>query len=402
MIPRLKPYFGSEEIVAVFSPYNGAVAEFERSFARLFEAKYALAFPYGRSGLYVLFKALDIEKAEVIIPAYTCVVVAHATVLSGNLLRFVDISLEDYNMDLDRVEKAINENTKAILATHIFGYPLNTERLKEIVGQRDILIIHDCAHSFGARFEGKYVCNEGAAAIFGLNISKQISSVFGGMVTTNDEAIYTRLKTYRDEHFTKPSPFKQLRKLAYFLTTYPTFAQTLYGLVSFLEEDTSLLDAFTRYYRDDRIDMPSDSLEFLGKLEARVGLAQLEKYAEISERRREIAHFYDEHLRDLAGIELPPLVEGATYSHYVPRVKDRVAVMGGMKRYGVQLGQLIEYSIPHMAAYRPYVSDRDEFQNSYLCSKTTINLPNYPALTQDDLIYIVERLRAVVRDLGGI
>src|SRR5512138_2304565 len=99
MIPRLKPFLGKEEFLAALRPAKDAVANFEQAFAEKFEARYALAFSYGRSALWAFFKALELEKAEIIMPAYTCVVVAHAAVLSGNIPRFVDIDLTDYNMN---------------------------------------------------------------------------------------------------------------------------------------------------------------------------------------------------------------------------------------------------------------------------------------------------------------
>ncbi|MFC2056496.1 DegT/DnrJ/EryC1/StrS family aminotransferase, partial [Chloroflexota bacterium] len=121
-----------------------------------------------------------------------------------------------------------------------------------------ILIVQDCAHSFGATFHEKNVCNEGDTAIYGLEIGKYISSVFGGMLTTNDDDIYERVKHYRDEHFTKPSPVKQFSKLLYLMATYVAFNNTFYGFVNFLEENTPFLNKFTKYYRESRIDFPED------------------------------------------------------------------------------------------------------------------------------------------------
>jgi len=393
VIPRLKPFFGLDEIRAAFSRQDDAVSAFEQSFARTFGSKYVLAFPYGRSALYALFKALSIEDGEIIVPAYTCVVVPHAVVLSGNIPRFVDITLRDYTMDLDLLEEAVTPKTRVIIPTHLFGYPMNIDRVNEIASRADqkVLIIQDCAHSFGATFRGENVCSQRDAAIFGLNISKYISSVFGGMLTTNDDDIYERVKQYRDSHFTKPSPVKQFRKLLYLMAVYLAFNNTFYGFVNFLEENTPFLNRFTKYYHGDRIDFPKDFSVNLGDLEARVGMAQLEKYSRIRQRRREIAEYYNEHLQEVEGIELPPIVEGATYSHYVTRVENRREVMDRMRKEGIQLGELIEYSIPHLEAYRKYKDG--EFPNSYVCSQTTINLPNYPGLTDEDLARIIGKIK---------
>src|SRR5271157_5812409 len=115
MIPRLKPFLDRREFLAACSPKRDAVELFEREFALLFGARHAIAFPYGRTALWAIFKALAIEEKEVVIPAYTCSVVAHAVVLSGNIPRFVDITLYDYNMDLSKVEGVINDRTAAVV-----------------------------------------------------------------------------------------------------------------------------------------------------------------------------------------------------------------------------------------------------------------------------------------------
>jgi perosamine synthetase len=401
LIPRFKPYLGREELLAAIRPQENAVVRFENEFARTFEAKHAIAFPYGRSGLWAFFKALEIEGAEVIMPAYTCVVVAHAIVLSDNIPRFVDITLYDYNMDLDQVERMINERTQAIIATHLFGYPLNVDRLSEMVRIAEtrwghkIWIVQDCAHSFGARWRGKLVCNEADAALFGFNISKTITSIFGGMITTNDSKLYEKLRAFRDKHFPKPKLLKRIRRMFYLLAIYPAFNKHVYGLVNWLEEETKLLDRLTKaYHLDERIHFPPDHLDQMLNIEAKVGSVQLRKYPEIVRQRQENAFYYDQHLRDIPCIELPPLVEGATYSHYVVRVPNRKAVVAAMRLRGIQLGQLIEYSIPHMQAYTSYVSEHPSFPASLRFSRTTVNLPNYPGLSDRDMSTIIAGLRA--------
>jgi perosamine synthetase len=80
MIPRIKPYFGFKELAAIFSKDQNAVRDFEEKFAAKFKAGHAVAFLYGRSGLYALLKCLGIKDSQVIVPAYTCVVVANAVV----------------------------------------------------------------------------------------------------------------------------------------------------------------------------------------------------------------------------------------------------------------------------------------------------------------------------------
>jgi dTDP-4-amino-4,6-dideoxygalactose transaminase len=380
MIPRFKPYLGKEELFALFKFNKNAVIEFEERFAEKFNVKIALSFSYGRSALWAFFKAMEIEGAEVIMPAYTCSVVAHAVVLSGNRPRFVDITLHDYNMNLDHVDAAISSNTRAIIATHIFGYPLDVDRLKEIVSQGElrfghkIWIIQDCAHSFGAEWKGVSVCNEGDIAIFGLNISKIITSIFGGMLTTNNNEVAKKIRHFRDQNFHEKGLLKGLKRRIYLLAVFIAFKSTIYGLVKWLQEQTPLLDKLTKaYHLDDKIHFPPDYLDKMLAVEALVGLEQLKKYDRIISRRREIAKLYADVFSGYPGWVLPPIIDGATYSHYVVRVNDKEKVLADFAKMNVELGELIDYSIPQLPLYET-VTDRS-FPFSALCSTSVVNLP---------------------------
>jgi perosamine synthetase len=401
MIPRFKPYLAKEELLAVFQWQEQAVAHFEEEFARTFGARYAIAFVYGRSGLWAFFKALGIENAEVIMPAYTCAVVAHATVLSRNIPRFVDITLYDYNMDLDQVEAAINERTRGIIATHLFGYPLDVERLQEIVQCAEnkyghkIWVVQDCAHAFSSRWQGRLVCNESDIALFGLNISKMMTSIFGGMMTTNDSELHKKLRTFRDEHFVKAGLMKRIRRSLYLLAVYLSFKRRIYKLVNWLEEETSMLDRFTKaYHLDEKIHIPPDYLDQMLDVEAQVGRAQLRKYPEIVRHHQANAQFYNRHLQGNSVWFLPPMVEGATYSHYVLRVQDRDLWLGALRKAGVQLGRLIQYSIPETLPYRKYADG--VFLNAHHAMNTTVNLPVYFGLNEADRQRVVKAMLSVV------
>ncbi|MEG3603668.1 MAG: DegT/DnrJ/EryC1/StrS family aminotransferase, partial [Verrucomicrobiota bacterium] len=139
------------------------VGKFESEFAEKFEAVDAVAFPYGRSAQWAFLKALEIENAEILMPSYTCSVVAHAVTLSGNKPKFVDIDLHDYNMNLQQAESLINERTRGIIATHTFGYPQDLERLERMVENAEkrfghkIWLMQDCCHAFGAQWRGRTV-----------------------------------------------------------------------------------------------------------------------------------------------------------------------------------------------------------------------------------------------------
>jgi perosamine synthetase len=385
MIPRIKPYFNHKEIFAVFHAGHNTVEEFEKEIASRLKTKYGVAFLYGRSGLYALLKCMGIKGSEVILPAYTCVVAANAVVYSGNIPKFVDISLDNYGMDLDLLEKAINGRTKAIIGTSLFGYPYNADRLREIIKRsgREILLIQDCAHSLGAERNGRLLCNIGDAALFAFSINKEISSIYGGMITTNNEEIYERLKKYRDENFGSPSAGQSLKMFSLFLTTHVAFFSAFYGITNFLEKHTAILDPITKYYKEDTIDMPKDFLDKLPAINACIGSIQLDKYDAIKEKRRAIARFYSEALKNLNGITPPRLIEGATYLYCTLLIDNRERFIEYMSKKNIEIGKYVEYAIPYMKAYEKYKTG--DYPNSLLCSRNIINLPCHPSLSWHDL-----------------
>jgi dTDP-4-amino-4,6-dideoxygalactose transaminase len=374
MIPRLRPDLTWRELAAALRPPSGDdVAAFEAAFAREMGQRQGIAFPYGRTGLIMLLHALGLQDAEVICPAYTCVVVAHAIVRSGNRPVFVDCRQGDFNMDLEAAERLITPRTRALVATSLFGFPVDLDRLDALRSKHPhVRIIQDCAHSFACEWNGRPVQREGDAAMFGLNVSKLMTSVFGGMVTTDDEALAQRLREIRRQRLVNPGLRKSLRRLLYLAAVYPAFHPKLYGVVLALQE-ARLLNRFTAYYDESLIDMPADYLEAMSRVEARVGLVQTARYRDIVAKRRSRQLQWRRLLSGDGSLSLPPDVAGATYSHFVALAADRAATVASWRARGVQLGELIEYSIPTMPAYRPY--QHGDFPVSAHYARHTVNFP---------------------------
>ena len=378
MIPRFKPSLCFREILALFRPNKGMVAKFENEFAQKFEAVDAVAFPYGRSAQWAFLQALEIENAEILIPSYTCSVVAHAVTLSGNKPRFVDIDLNDYNMNLAEAESLINERTRAIIATHTFGYPQDLDRLEAMVEKAEkryghkIWLMQDCCHAFGAQWRGRTVGTSGDVAIYAFNISKIMTSIFGGMLTFQCKDLADKVRQWRDANFKKPGLLKSLMRRIYLLSVYLAFNSIAYRLTWWLQHKTPLLNKLTKaYHLDEKIHFPPDYLDEMLDVEAAVGLVQLRKYPAIIERRRKKAKWYDQNLERRTDWEFPPTVEGATYSHYTIRVPNRNEIIDEYAQQGIHLGELIQYSIPHLSCYNSY----EDYPHSKRVCNETINFP---------------------------
>jgi dTDP-4-amino-4,6-dideoxygalactose transaminase len=405
LIPRFRPDIGRAELAALLRSHAGAVERFEAAFAHAFGAAEAVAFPYGRSALWAFLEALDLRDGAVVMPAYTCSVVAHAVSLSSNRPRFVDIRLSDYNMDLDLLEAAIDADTHAVVATHLFGYPLDLERLEAIVARAEarfghkIWLVQDCAHAFGATLNGRLVGSSGDVALYGLNVSKTMTSIFGGMLTFRDSALAGRVRAWRDAHFRSPGAVKSLARRLYLVAAAVAFLDPVYGVTHWLQHETSLLDRLTRsYHLDNLVHFPADHLDRMTDVEAAVGMEQLRRYpAGIAHRRRNAAH-YASALTPRPGVVLPPIVEGATYSHYVVRVPDRSAMVAAMARRGIELGELIQYSIPELDAYRGV---GPAMPLSAQASRTTVNLPVDPSIDDARRARVVAAFNEASDEISG-
>lgn len=380
MIPRFKPQYGLDEWLAALAPTHGNIPLYESAFANKFGCSEGIMFAHGRSAIYALLKEWGLENVEVICPAYTCVVVPNAIVLSGNVPVFVDCEDGGFNMSIEGIRQALTEKTRVIIPTHLFGYAMDVHAIDALVHEAEkkfghkIYVIQDCAHSFGAKWQGELVTRYGDAAIFGLNISKIINSIFGGMVITQDADLAKKLRDWRSKHTIKIGLSKSFKRLLYFMAVNIAFNSMVYGLVNWLERK-GLLDRFTKYYEEDRIDFPDDWDQYPSEIEARIGLMQLSKYDAIIEKRKHTARKLIDEMAQRDDILILPYNEQATYSHIVARVNDRDAWVEKYRKQGIQLGILIEYSIPMMKAYEKYRKTLPVNANRY--AQSMINFPVY-------------------------
>ncbi len=378
--PRLKPNYSLSDWRAAFGFFRSdSVADFERNFAQKFENRYGVMFQHGRTGLYALLKVWGLKNDEVVCPAYTCVVVPTAVVLSGNIPVFVDCGKGSFNMDTSLLEKAITKKTRAVIVTHLFGYPMDTLKINKIVKESEkkyghkIYVIQDVAHSFGAKWKGRYVTTFGDASIFGLNISKMINSIFGGMVLTDDEDTRNKLLIWRHSNTVKKGFFKEIKRLVYFISVNIAFNSYVYGFVNFLERK-GFLDRFVKYYEEGKLSFPDDWNCFPSKIEARVGLNQLKKYDMIVSGRVGNALKWKEKLHGKDVIFLKDY-EGCTFSHCTGLSVNREELLEKYRQMGFQLGIIVEYSVPYMKAFSKYA--RGEYPVSLDYSKKSVNFPNW-------------------------
>ncbi|AUN99925.1 hypothetical protein C0V70_17800 [Bacteriovorax stolpii] len=370
MIPRFRPNLGWGEFKKIFSlTPKSEVQDFEEEFSAFMGQKYARSFSYGRMALYAFLKAHQIEKKEIILPAYTCIVMAHAIEESGNHSVFVDVRKEDLSMDFELLKKAISKETAAIVFTSLYGAPVNLGEVQFIKEHYPhIKIIQDCTHLLNGKSQGKTIAHFGDMALFGLGLSKPVTSVFGGMLTTNDAELIKQIDSVKT-HLFSDSVGRGLFKRVYLFLAFVAFWKPFYSVTNFLER-YGFIDYFVKLFDVNKIEIPKDSFQNLSSFEASIGRLQLEKFAETAESIQAVTGIYQQ------GLKVPKIdvTEGIVVSHYNILIKNRESYMESMLSHGIQVGDMYNYSLPELKPYQghKYLSGHNYSQN---VAREIVNLP---------------------------
>jgi CDP-6-deoxy-D-xylo-4-hexulose-3-dehydrase len=191
------------------------VFEFEKQFASYLGVKHCVMVNSGSSANLLMVAALFYSKNpelaikagdEVIVPAVSWSTTYYPLYQYGLKIKFVDINLETLNFDLDALHKAITDKTRLIMAVNLLGNPNDFARIKSIIGSRKIILIEDNCESLGARFEGKQAGTFGVMGSYSSFFSHHISTMEGGIISTDDEELHHILLSLRAHGWTRNLP----------------------------------------------------------------------------------------------------------------------------------------------------------------------------------------------------
>ncbi|MEO0358833.1 MAG: DegT/DnrJ/EryC1/StrS aminotransferase family protein, partial [Pseudomonadota bacterium] len=180
--------------------------EFEKEFAAFADTDHAIALANGTLALDLIWQGLGIgshyggtDTDEVIVTSRSFMASVSSIVNAGARPVFADVGLDSGNIEPATVAPVITENTRAILCVHLAGWPCDMDGLKDVIGDRDIHLIEDCAQAHGAQYKGKPVGGQGTAAAWSFCQDKIMTTGGeGGMVTCNDKALWKRMWAFKD------------------------------------------------------------------------------------------------------------------------------------------------------------------------------------------------------------
>ncbi len=326
------------------------VSAFESEAAACLGVKHAVAVASGTDALHLALAAAGIgEGDEVITSPFTFIATAEAIRYVGATPVFVDIDPRTFNINPAAIEGGITPRTRAILPVHLFGQPAEMERIEAICAKNGLLLIEDCAQSFGAGIGGRMTGAIGALGCFSFFPSKNLGCYGdGGLVTTNSDELAEQLKVLRN-HGSKVR-----------------YHHSVIGYNSRLDE-----------------------------IQAVILRVKLKRIGEYSEGRRRVAHLYSELL---AGSAVTPPFEDGTgvhvYHQYTVLTDHRDAIMAALTAAGI--ASAIYYPIPlHRQEVFAAAYQGISLPVSEATAARCMSLPVFPEMTEEQVREVV----AVIRQL---
>ena len=329
------------------------VAAFEQEFSALVDGRHCVAVNSGTSALHLTLMALGVKPGdEVIVPSFSFAATANVVRLVGAEPVFVDIDADTFCVNPDAVAAAITPRTVAIMPVHLYGHPAAMDRIMPIAQQHGLAVVEDAAQAHGAALGGTPAGAFGIAGCFSFYPTKNMHSLEGGMVTTNDAQVARTLRLLRNQGMEQ------------------RYANEIVGA------NMRLTD-----------------------VAAAIGRVQLGQLPEWTEQRQANAKFLDSRITEMV---TPPVADGArhVYHQYTVRVRgNRDAAQKVLSEHGI--GNAVYYPTP-IHRLRPFL-DADgkpgpwDLPETERAAAEVISLPIFPSLAPEQL----ERIADAANVAGG-
>jgi perosamine synthetase len=348
-----RPDVGEREMAAVAEVLQSGqltmgskVDEFEHALADAVGTAHAAAVSSGTAALHVAVHALDLGPGdEVIVPAYTFPATANAVELAGATAVLVDVDADTFLIDPAAVAAAVTPRTRAVMAVHLFGRPVEWEALQTAVPQ-DVLLIEDAAGALGARYRGTPCGALGTLACFSFHPRKIVTTGEGGAVTTDEDALDAAVRRLRHHGWAAPG------------------------------------------------EMPSPAFNYrLPDVLCAMGTPQLEQLEALLQARERIARSYTDRLEHF--VQTPAAAEGDRHGWqaFVIQLDRRDEALAALRAARIE-AQIGTWAIHRLAAYR----SRGSFPGADRAFERALALPFHSQLTDSELDRVAEVLTSVVSE----
>lgn len=338
------------------------VDEFESKVAAYCGAKYGVAVSNGTAALHAACAVAGISAGdEVITTPISFLATANAIVYCGGNPIFADISENTLNIDPDEIRKRLSDKTRAIIPVDFAGHPANLDEIMSVAHENKLVIIEDAAHALGAEYQGRKIGGISDMTTLSFHPVKHITTGEGGMILTNSEDYYEKLRVFRHHGINRDN-----------------------------------LDEGAWYYEMHNIGYNLRLTDF----QCALGLSQISKLDGYVRRRREIAEQYNEAFAQVPVI-VTPLEQGhvkAAYHIYVIQLQlddlraSRREVFDALREE--RIGVNVHYIPIHLQPYyqRTFGCKRGDYPKAERYYERAITLPIFPKMSDDDVNYVINTI----------
>lgn len=330
---------------------------FEKKFSEFVKSEEAVVTVNGTAALHLALETLKVGRGdEVIVPSMTFISSVNVIRYSGADPVFVDVCRDTYVMDAEKVEELITDRTKAIMPVHLYGHPVDMDKIMEIAKKYNLKVIEDASEALGSKYKGKMVGTIGDIGCFSFNGNKLITTGAGGMLVTNNQELGDRAK--------------------------------------FLSTQTKVITEDKGFYH------PEIGFNYrMPNLLAAFGVAQLENIEAYLENKRSHVSKYNELLRDVEGITLPVEKNHCVNSQWLYSIVveeefncDRNTLIERLKEKGIDTRSFFK-PVHLMPPYKEF--KYGDMQVTMELTDKGLNLPSSVGLKEEEIEFICNTIKDI-------
>ena len=336
--------------------WNKYLKKFENKFSEYVGVKYSIATSSCTGAMQLALMALDIGKGdEVIVPDVTWVSTANVVHAVGANPIFADVDINTWTLDPKSVKLKITKNTKAIMPVHMYGHPANMDAITELAKKHNLKIIEDAAPSIGAEYKGKKTGTFGDFSAFSFQGAKLMVTGEGGMLCTNNEALYKKVYRLWDQ-----------------------------GRIP----GTFWIEEHGPKYK-------------MSNIQAALGLGQLERIDLMIEKKRQINNWYKSRLNEINDIVFWDESKDVKSICWMTSIRLTKKIKLNREQFCLKLKERNIDSrpvFPSISQYPYWRKKQDSQKNSNIIAKTGINLPSGVCLSKAEVDYICDSIIDIIND----
>ena len=347
LIPEKKKIFKKINSLIKNSRFVGGkeLKNFENKFSKFIGTKYCVGVGNGTDALEIAVKSLNLKKgSEIIVPNNTWISTAEAVINNGFKVVFCDVNLDDYSICVDDLKKKINSKTSAIMVVHLYGNPSNIKIINQLVKNKNIKIIEDCAQAHGTKILNKHVGTFGDVATFSFFPGKNLGAFGdGGAIVSNSKKVFDYCLRCRNHG--------SLKKYDHIFSG-----------------------------RNSRLDT----------IQAAVLSIKLENYNKSNLKRRKLAKIYFNKLKNLKKIKLFNLEKNnvSSFHQFVIRTKHRDELKNFLKKK--KIDTMIHY--PYMLSELKFFKYKKKINKSHNLGQCILSLPISEEHNEKEINYVCKSI----------